>query len=61
MRRTRLFDEPPKYLDDTWRHGALLGGMASPTGHFEMARAFRRCADTIIDQKGKERSSKPTK
>jgi hypothetical protein len=48
--RGLIFEELPDELDDSWRHGSLLGGMASCPDNREMAKAYRLCANTLVDR-----------
>lgn len=47
---TPLFQEPPEDLDETWRHGALVGGIV--TGTFDrltLADSYKRAGDILVD------------
>lgn len=43
-----ILQEPPEDLDETWTHGLLLNG-GSVDGFLELARNYKRVADTLLD------------
>lgn len=46
---TPLFREPPDELNEDWRHGALIGGMAEHGDTFEMADSYKLAGDMLVD------------
>lgn len=45
-----LFQEPPDDLDDTWRHGALIGGMTSEAfDTFAIADSYKLAGDVLVE------------
>jgi hypothetical protein len=44
---TPLIQEPPEGIDETWRHGILLGG-AGRYEYLELARNYRHVAETML-------------
>ncbi len=46
---TPLFQEPPEDMDETWRHGTLIGGMAYRDLR-QVARAYKLAADELLKQ-----------
>jgi hypothetical protein len=46
---SRLFAEIPDDLDETWRHGFLVGGMAHHTSEWELAKAYKLAGDIVIE------------
>lgn len=46
MTTPRIFDEIPEGVDETWRHGAMLGGMAGP---LDLCESYFLAADTLIE------------
>lgn len=49
-----LFADVPDEIDESWRHGALLGGMANQGDNFEIARSFRQAAEILISRNVKD-------
>lgn len=45
--RKKIFDEIPDGLDETWHHGAMLGG---PADSFDLAESYRLAADILVEQ-----------
>lgn len=45
----RIFQDIPEGIDETWTHGALLGGMARFTER-EIAEAYFNAADVVVDR-----------
>jgi len=46
---TPLFQEPSDEMDETWRHGTLIGGMACRE-LLQVARAYKQAADELLTQ-----------
>jgi hypothetical protein len=46
---TPLFQEPPENLDETWRHGTVIGGMAEIGDVFALAESYKLAGDTLVD------------
>jgi hypothetical protein len=47
---TPLFQEPPEELDETWQHGALMGGIVAGTfDTFTLANSYKRAGDILVD------------
>lgn len=47
---TSLFQEPPEELDETWRHGSLVGGIVdSVFDTFTLADSYKLAGDTLVD------------
>jgi hypothetical protein len=46
---TPLFHEPPENLDETWRHGAVIGGMAAIGDVFFLAESYKLAGDKLVD------------
>ena len=46
---TPLFQEPPESLDETWRHGAIIGGMAEVGDAFTLAESYKLAGDMLVD------------
>lgn len=46
---TPLFQEPPEDLDETWRHGTLIGGMAGVSDTFALAESYKLAGDLLVD------------
>lgn len=45
-----LFQEPPESLDETWRHGSLIGGIVAGTFDiFTLADSYRRAGDLLVE------------
>jgi hypothetical protein len=45
---TPIFQEPPQELDESWRHGALIGGIVTGSmTAFEMANSYKRAGDLL--------------
>ena len=42
----KIFDEIPDGLDETWYHGALVGG---PADSFDLAESYRLAADLLVE------------
>jgi hypothetical protein len=47
--RPKIFAEPPEDLDETWRHGFVVGGMAHQTELWELARAYHRAGNLVVE------------
>lgn len=47
--RRSIFEEPPADLDETWTHGALVGGLAWATQPHDIAASYWRAVDALID------------
>lgn len=47
---TPLFQQPPEELDETWRHGALVGGLVTrAVDTFALADAYKLAGDVLVD------------
>jgi hypothetical protein len=46
---TPLFQEPPENLDETWRHGTIIGGMAEIGDAFSLAESYKLAGYTLVD------------
>jgi hypothetical protein len=46
---TPLFQELPDDLDESWRHGAVIGGMAELGDTFALAESYKLAGDTLVD------------
>ena len=46
---TPFFRDPPEELNEDWRHGALIGGMAEFGDTFELADSYKLSGDMIVD------------
>lgn len=48
---TGIFNEVPEGLDESWRHGALVGGMADPAygERLAVARSFKQAGDMVLE------------
>ena len=46
---TPLFREPPDDLDESWRHGTLIGGMSEFGDTFALAESFKHAGDMLVD------------
>ena len=46
---TPLFQEPPEGLDETWRHGTIIGGMAEGSDTFALAESYKLAGDVLVD------------
>jgi hypothetical protein len=46
---TPLFQEPPEGLDETWRHGTIIGGMAESSDTFALAESYKLAGDMLVD------------
>jgi hypothetical protein len=44
---TPIFQDVPEEIDDTWRHGVLIGGMAERNWH-QVAQSYKRAADSLV-------------
>jgi hypothetical protein len=45
-----LFQEPPEELDETWRHGSLVGGMVyGAFDLFTLADSYKLAGDMLVD------------
>lgn len=42
-----LFQDVPDEIDETWRHGVLIGGMAG-RDWVQVARSYKRAGDTLV-------------
>lgn len=48
MKTYRIFEEPPPDVDETWRHGAMFGGMCG-YGAEDLAESYFLAGDTLVD------------
>jgi HEPN domain-containing protein len=48
-KRRRMFMEAPDELDESWTHGALIGGMVSCGTDYMVARQYWESADALVD------------
>lgn len=46
---TPLFQELPENLDESWRHGTVIGGMAEISDTFALAESYKLAGDTLVD------------
>jgi hypothetical protein len=47
----QIFQEPPDEINETWRHGALLGGILSKVNTtLSVADAFKLAGDMLVDK-----------
>jgi len=46
---TPLFREPPEDLDENWRHGTVIGGMAEFGDTFALADSYKLAGDMLVD------------
>jgi len=46
---TPLFQEPPENLDESWRHGTVIGGMAEIGDAFALAESYKFAGDVLVD------------
>jgi hypothetical protein len=46
---TPLFQEPPENLDESWRHGTVIGGMAEVGDSFALAESYKLAGDMLAD------------
>jgi hypothetical protein len=47
---TPLFQDPPEELDETWRHGGLVGGIvAGSYDALALADSYKRAGDILVD------------
>lgn len=46
---TPLFREPPEELNEDWRHGTLIGGMAQLDDIFALADSYKLAGDMLVD------------
>jgi hypothetical protein len=46
---TPLFQGPPEDLDEDWRHGAIVGGMAEHGDTFALADSYKLAGDILVD------------
>jgi hypothetical protein len=47
----KIFQDVPNEIDETWRHGAILGGMAEGAyDHLAVADAYKLAGDTLVKQ-----------
>lgn len=52
-----IFQEPPEDLDESWTHGALVGGLVWLSHQADIARSYSCAADTLIEKAVEERLS----
>lgn len=45
---TPLFQDIPSEIDETWKHGVLVGGI-TPRNEIDFARAYRLAGDVLVD------------
>jgi len=43
-----IFQEIPEEINEDWIHGSLFGGMGSVMNNFDMAKSFRKAAESLI-------------
>lgn len=55
--RLPIFQEIPQGLDETWTHGALVGGLLWLTEQADIARSYQCAADALIEKALEERLS----
>lgn len=46
-KKTKIFAEIPDGLDETWHHGAMLGG---PSDSLDLAESYRLAANLLVEQ-----------
>jgi hypothetical protein len=46
---TPLFREPPEGLDESWRHGTVIGGWAEFGDTFALADSYKLSGDMLVD------------
>jgi superfamily I DNA/RNA helicase len=46
---TPLFQELPENLDESWRHGTVIGGMAEIGDAFALAESYNLAGDMLVD------------
>ena len=46
---TPIFQDPPEDLDESWRHGTVIGGMAEVGDTFALAESYKLAGDTLVD------------
>ncbi|MDR3715197.1 MAG: hypothetical protein P4L51_20480 [Puia sp.] len=46
---TPIFQDPPDALDETWRHGTIIGGMAPIADLYVLAESYKLAGDILID------------
>lgn len=46
---TPIFQEPPDALDETWRHGTIIGGMAPVADLYPLAESYKLAGDMLVD------------
>ncbi len=47
---TPIFQEPPEELDETWRHGSLIGGICEGAfDTFSLADSYKLAGDMLVD------------
>jgi hypothetical protein len=44
-----IFQELPDDLDETWRHGAVISGMAGTGDDFSLAESYKLAGDVLVD------------
>ena len=59
-RVARIFDEPPENADETWTHGAMLGGMCGYDDR-ALADSYFIAADALVDTALADRDSMRTR
>ena len=45
-----IFEEPPEALDETWAHGALVGGLGWATSSEEIVRSYLVAAELLVEK-----------
>ncbi len=45
-----IFQEIPEDIDETWIEGSIFGGMGSVMDNFQMAKSFRKAAESLAMQ-----------
>ncbi|MBF0457631.1 MAG: nucleotidyltransferase domain-containing protein [Nitrospirae bacterium] len=51
---TPVFQDIPDSIDETWRHGALIGAMAELQTNIDIARAYKIAGDILVARNAKE-------
>jgi len=46
----KIFQDVPDDIDEGWRHGALLGGMATAFNQSDIARAYKAAGDVLAER-----------
>lgn len=45
---SRVFQDIPDEIDETWTHGFVIGGMASAVDDLDIARAYKQAAQSLV-------------